>query len=65
MIDDLKKKAGQWDQESEQNWQRSEAEHAEPKSMRGGTREQHVKAGKAGGKAPHRCRGRQCTAQKK
>ncbi len=29
----------------------------------GGNRAQHEKAGEAGGKAPHTCRGRQCSEQ--
>ncbi len=29
----------------------------------GGSRAQHEKAGEAGGKAPHTCRGRQCSEQ--
>jgi len=27
---------------------------------RGGTHEQHVEAGRKGGEAPHKCRGRAC-----
>ncbi len=44
----------------------AEAEQVEqPPKMRGGTREQHVNAGRAGGKAPHKCRGRQCSKESK
>jgi len=32
---------------------------------RGGTHEQHVKAGHAGGSAEHECRGRQCSEKGK
>ncbi len=29
----------------------------------GGSRQQHEKAGEAGGKAPHTCRGRECSSK--
>jgi hypothetical protein len=38
-----------------------EVNEKEVKHQRGGTHEQHVEAGKKGGQAPHKCRGRQCS----
>lgn len=50
----------------EHEWQMYDTTNEqEQKVMRGGSREQHVNAGRAGGKAPHKCRGRQCSKESK
>ncbi len=57
MADDVKKNRGN---RGAAGMMEEEKAHEAEHKTRGGTHAQHVKAGHAGGAAPHVCRGREC-----